>query len=384
MTDTSNEEATATELFRNPFQYLTAWFRLLGPARTETESPAVLDEIPSFDDRQDLLRGLESLTETSLAAGITLPFESFVRENGLDLTDRLILFALLRSAHDPQSEGGLKLIRILRALGASDLGRQVEIRRKLDEEGTLRDLGAIECAPLPDLTQRPYRLARRLVDYLTTGDGDTIGLPAIPKNPMEALERLDYDTRRVIEAVQMAVHDTDQMWQGVRKGHPGWDHTALRRERLVTRLETSFRQETSTVGAELRRLDLDGDERLAWAVLFLDSSAEEVGLAVPMVLTFTGWQEDAEAAAERLLGPGSKLGKAGVLRFNRQDGSLLGRLVALSQDARGRVALWSRKAFTMKPGNGLDLVADEPRTFGFGGSGGPIQDRSGSQVRAGR
>ncbi len=37
--------------------------------------------------------------------------------------------------------------------------------------------------------------------------------------------------------------------------------------------------------------------------------------------------------------------------------------------------LWPRKAFTMKPG-GLDLVADEQRTFGFGANGGRIRARS--------
>ena len=297
MTDTSNGEAT--DQFQTPFHYLTAWFRVLGPIRTENESPAALDEIPPFDDRQDLIRGLDQVTQDSLAAGVRLPFEAFVRENGLDLIDRLVLLTLLRAAHDPQSPGGLRLIQVLRALGSSDFGRQVEVRRKLDEEGPLRDLGLVECAPIPDLTQRLYRLPRRLVDYLTTGDGDTLGLPAVPRNPQEALDRLEYDSRRVVDAIQMPSHDTDQMWQGVRKGHPGWDHTALRRDRLSARLEASYRQETCRIGAELRRLDLNGDERLAWALLFLDSSAEEVGLALPMVLAFAGWQDDAQAAADR-------------------------------------------------------------------------------------
>ncbi len=324
-----------------------------------------------------------SSSPRAVDTGLRLPFEAFVRENGLDLTDRLVLLTLLRAAHDPQSPGGLRLIQILRALDASDLGRQAEVRRKLDEAGPLRDLGLVECGPIPALTQRLYRLPRRLVDHLTTGEGDTLGLPAVPRNPQEALDRLEYDSRRVVDAIQLPSHETDQMWQGVRKGHPGWDHTALRRARLFARLEASYRQETCRIGAELRRLDLTGDERLAWAILYLDSSAEEVGLAVPMVLAFTGWQEDAETAAERLLGRGSKLGKAGVLRFNRADGPLLARLVAISQEARGRVALWPRKAFTMKPG-GLDLVADEQRTFGFGANGGQIQDRSASPGRSGR
>jgi hypothetical protein len=378
------EDAVKRDTLEDAFDYLTAWFRVLGPARVERESAVAMDDIPSFGDRLPLLRDLERITTNSLAAGTRLPFETFVRENGLDLVDRLILLALLRSAHDPQSQGGLRLIRIMWALGADDVGRQVEIRRKLDREGALRDLGLVECAPHPDLTQRLYRLPRRLVDYLTSGEGNTLGLPLIPKSRQEALDALEYDTRRLVDAVRLPVHETHEMWQGVRKGHPDWDWTALRRERLAARLEASYRSETDAIGTELRRLDLTGDERLAWTILFLDSSAEQVGLAVPFVPAFAGWNDDAEAAAERLLGGDSKLGKAGVLRFNRANGPLLARLVAISQEARARVALWPRNAFAMKPGNGLDLVADEQRSLGFGTNGGGRQDRASSTGRPGQ
>ena len=376
MTDTPRAEMAQTDRFEDPCRYLAAWFRLLGPARSEEESRAALDEIPSFEPRRELLADLEQATARTLEAGIALPFESFVRENGLDLTDRLLLLTLLRSALDPQSQGGLRLIRILRALGAAGIGHQIDIRRRLEEQSLLRDLGLIECAAFSSLLDRLYRLPGRMVDFLATGRGDSLGLPILPQSRLEALKLLDYDTRQLIDALKIPRHEAHQIWQGVRKGVPGWDRTVLRRRRLAARLEASYRQETDAIGAELRHLDLTGDERLVWAVLFFDSSAKEVGLATPYLLTFSGWHDDAEAAAERLFGRGSKLAKAGALRFSRTDGPLLARVVALSQEARSRVALWPRTAFEMTPGTTLDLAGDETRPLGFVPGGGGVQDRA--------
>ncbi len=375
MTDTTRTETSQPDRFEDHFHYLTAWFRLLGPARHENESPAAMDEVPSFEPRRDFLAGLELITARTIEAGIELPFEAFVRENGLDLTDRLILLTLLRSALDPQSQGGLRFIRILWALGADSVGRQIEVRRRLDEEGLLRDLGLIECAAHPSLLERSYRLHRPTAGFLAAGRGDTLDLPRVPESQLEALELLDYDTRQLIDALKIPFHEAYQIWQGVRKGFPGWDRTALRRGRLAARLEASYRQETDAIGAELHRLDLTGDERLVWAVLFLDSSAKEIGLAAPYLLSFSGWHDDAEAAAERLLGRGSKLAKAGALRFSRADGPLLARVVALSQEARGRVALWPRSAFALTPETSLDLAGNEARPLGFVPNGSALQDR---------
>jgi hypothetical protein len=384
MTGTTKDETSQPDHFEDHFRYLTAWFRLLGPARQESESAAAMTEIPSFEPRRDFLAGLQQITARSLEAGIELPFEAFVHENGLDLTDRLLLLTLLRSALDPLSQGGLRFIRILWALGADSVGRQIEIRRRLEEEGALRDLGLIECAAHSSLLDRLYRLPQRMVGPLSTGEGDGLGLPRVPQSRLEALELLDYDIRQLIDALKLPLHESHQIWQGVRKGVPGWDRGALRRGRLAARLEASYRQDTDAIGAELRRLDLTGAERLIWAVLFFDSSAKEVGLAAPYLLSFSGWHDDAEAAAERLLGKSSKLAKAGALRFSRADAPLLTRVVALSQEARARVALWPRTAFAMTPGTSLDLGGDETRPLGFLPNGGAVQDRAVAARRSGR
>ena len=374
METTPSTKRPEPDHFEDGFHYLTSWFRLLGPAHIEDESRARLDDIPPFEERLDSMKVLEGITENTLGAGIPLPFEAFVRQNELDFVDRLLLLSLLRNGLDPQSQGGIRLIRIMHALGADHVGRQWEVRSRLETEGALRDLGLIECAPSSNPAQRLYRLPRRMIEPLTTGEGDGQGLPDLPANRQEALDDLEYDTRQLIDAIRLPAHETENMWQGVRPGQPGWDWTVLRRGRLVGRLQTAYCSKTDAIGAELRRLDLTGDEQLVWALLFQDSSAEQVGLAVPYVLKFSGVHDHAEAAAERLLGMGSKLGKAGVLRFNRTDVPLLTRIVGISQEARSHVALWPKNAFAMKPGFSLDLTSEEQRTLGFAPSNG-VQDR---------
>lgn len=373
MEETPYTEMPEPDRFENAFEYLTAWFGLLGPAYLPDESRAGLADIPPFEDRLGSMKALERITEDTSEARISLPFEEYVRQNELDLTDRLILLALLRAALDPLSDGGIPLIKILRALGANGVGTQWEIRRRLDYAGELRDAGIIECVPSPDLLRCRYRLSSRYVEYLTTGDGDNRGLPRMPENQLETQDALLYDITQLIDAVKLAPHDTGPLWHGVRPGHPGWDRTVLRRGRLAARLQ-SCRQHDS-VGAELRRLELNGDDRLAWALLFYDSSAEQVGLAVPFVLAFVGIDENADLAAARLLGPKSKLAKAGVLRFHRTDAPLLTRIVGISQEARSRVALWPKNAFVMKPDFRLDLTSEDQRRLGFAPSNG-IQDRT--------
>lgn len=375
METTPSTERPESDHFEDGFHYLTSWFRLLGPAHIEDESRARLDDIPPFEERLDSMKVLEGTTENTLEAGIPLPFEEFVRENELDLIDRLILLSLLRNGLDPQSQGGLRLIRIMHALGANHVGRQWEVRSRLETEGALRDLGLIECAPSSNPAQRLYRLPRRMLEPLTTGEGDGLGLPDLPANRQEALDDLEYDTRQLIDAIRLPPHEAENMWQGVRVGQPGWDWTVLRRRRLAARLQAAYRSTADAIGAELRRLELTGDEQLVWALLFQDSSAEQVGLAVPYVLKFSHFHDNAEAAAERLLGMGSNLARAGVLRFNRTDTPLLTRIVGLSQEARSRVALWPKNAFFLKPGASLDATSDEQRTLGFGGNG-RFQDRA--------
>lgn len=375
MEETPSTEKSEPERFEDGFHYLTSWFRLLGPAHVEDESRARLDEISPFEERLDCMKVLERTTENTLEAGIPLPFEEFVGAGELDLVDRLILLSLLRNGLDPQSQGGLRLVRVMHALGANHVGRQWEVRSRLETGGALRDLGLIECAPSSNPTQRLYRLPRRMIEPLTTGEGDGLGLPDLPANRQEALDDLEYDTRQLMDAIRLPAHETENMWQGVREGKPGWDWTVLRRGRLAARLQAAYRTKNDAIGAELRRLALTPEEQLVWAILFLDSSEGQVGLAVPYVLKFTGSHDDAEPAATRLLGPNSKLATAGVLRFNRTDAPLLTRIVGISQEARSRVALWPKNAFALKPGFSLDLTCEEQRTLGFGGTR-RIQDRA--------
>lgn len=368
---------TAPEVvpFSDALGYLDAWFLALGPARIADESAASLLRIPPASDRMGLFHYLSACTDATLEAGTPLPFEAFARAHDLDFLDRLVLLSLLRDAHDPLSQRGLRSIRLLRSVYADQLTIQHEVVSRLEDGGALRDLEAVESVPDTFMGSRAYRLARRLVEPLTTGGGDPEGLPLLSPDPLEALEALAFDVAQLGAAVEMSYPETEKMWNGPRKGAPGWDHTAPRRRRLTARLEASARSESDRAGAEIRRLGLEGDERLAWALLVRDSEAERVGLGVPSVLRFLGRVTDPEETAERILGRDSKLARADAIRFNRPDGALLGRVVWLSRDARGRVIPWPRNAFVTRATADLDRAADLPRV-GFDPAGAEVQDRA--------
>lgn len=368
------KKGPAAPPFDGPLDHLEAWFEVLGPPRFPDENPAALDAVLPIHSRAGFLALLLARTEATEAAGVALPFEAFLRENGLDLLDRLILLALLRHAHDPQADRGMRAIRLIHATGADTLARRHEVLHRLEEEGRLRDLAAVQSIPDALVGARSYRLAPHLVEPLTTGSGDPEGLPEISPDPIEALEQLVFDVLRLSEAVLMRYPATETIWNAARKGAPGWDHTGYRRFRLTARLEASARTEGDPFGAEIRRLALEGEERLAWAFLVADSQSDEVGLAVPQVLRMAGRHPDPHGAAERLLGPGSKLGRSDALRFNRRDGPLVAKAVWLSRDARSRVIPWPKSAFLVKGAS--EEEAGTVARVGFDSSGEARKDQA--------
>lgn len=354
--------------FSGALHYLDAWFALLGPSREEDESPAALDRIPDFDDRQGFLEFLVERTEKSVAAGTALPFEAYVREHELDFLDRLILLALLRVAHDPQASGGVRLVRLLRALGANTLGRQWDVLSRVETAGRLRDLGAVHCSPNPNRVERTFRLAPWLVGPLTTGEGDLEGLPVLSRDPMVTLDALRQEALKLMEAVNADTTQPLLIWQGPASG-PGWDHVVLRRRRFDSRLAACVRQEGNPVGAELARLGLEGDERTCWGLLLWDGMQQPVGIPVPRLVRYCGETADPAATADRLLGPESKLGRADALRFNRADVPLLRRLVWMTRDALARVVPWTRDDFTVVAGPEGEPLTPRLQPFGFNARG---------------
>lgn len=368
--------------FADALEYLDAWFAVLEPSREDVGGLAPLGRIPSFDERAGYLSFLLARTERSVAAGLDLPFESWVRRHELDLVDRLVLLALLRAALHPEGDGGLLLPRLLRDLGADSLGRQHRVLSRVETAGRLRDLGAVHCYPYPSRSQRTFRLAPWLAGPLTTGEGDLEGLPEISVDPNEELQVLRNEAVRVVEAVAMDTTTSILLWQAPAEGRPGWDHVALRRRRLASRLEASARSATSPVGAELRRLGLEGEERLAWAFLLHDAQQDPVGVMVPLLVRLAGRTSDPEAAAERLLGPGSKLAANDCVRFSRADGPFLARLAWLSREASARVVPWPRDAFAVQPGSNGEPVVATRRVFGFDARGVRREDRAAATGRA--
>ncbi len=361
--------------FASAFHYLDAWFALLGPAREEGESVATLDRIPDFDERQGYLEYLLERTGRSLEAGTAMPFEAYVRAHGLDLLDRVILLALLRAAHDPQASGGLRLVRLLRALGANNLGRQWDVLSRVETAGRLRDLCAVHCSPNPDRLERTFRLAPWLVEPLTTGEGDPEGVPVLSPDPVATLDAIRFEATRLMEAVNVDPTQPLLLWQGPAAG-PGWDPAVLRRRRFDARLEACRRQEGGALGAEIERLGVEGDERTCWGLLVWDGLQQPVGIPVPRLLRYCGETNDPAATAERLLGPESKLGRADGLRFNRADVPLLRRYVWMSRELHARVVPWTRDDFTVAPGPEGEPAAPRLPFVGFDARGAAQEGRT--------
>lgn len=357
--------------FRNALDYLDEWFGVVEP-------PA-----PDAGDRVGLLHHLLARTEASLAAGRTLPLEEYVRGNGLDLLDRLLLLALLRAAHEPEGDGGVAQARLLGSFGAETLSNRRPVLARLETAGKLRDLGAVHCFTSPNRSQRQYRLAPWLVEPLTTGAGSLEGLPELAADPIEELEHLRGDVIRVVEALAMDATAPILLWQAPAEGRPGWDHLALRRWKLDRRLEAAARSESSPVGAEIRRLGLEGIERIAWAFLLHDAQESPLGVTMPLLVRFAGRAPDPEAAARKLVGPGSRLAAHGCVRFSRADGPYLAKVVWLSREASLRVFPWSRDAFVVRPGKDGEPTATVPRRFGFDVTGAAKEDRAAAEAGRG-
>lgn len=203
------------------FHYLDAWFALLGPAREGDESPAALGRIPDFDERRGSLSYLLQRTDRSVAAGTDLPFEAYVRAQGLDLLDCVILLALLRAAHDPQARGGLRLVRLLRALGVCTLGRQWEVLSRVETAGRprppndcsdrSRDSGPSRASASggPRGTRRSPRKRNRTRrgGRACRGDAADSGLQAVPgARPGAGRVHLDLDVSGSVERLLGRLH----------------------------------------------------------------------------------------------------------------------------------------------------------------------------------
>lgn len=159
-----NEGGGEAGVWSHAADYLEDW---LGFARALVV--ALRANAPQPASPAERLEHLLKRTEATLAAGIDLPLERFVRNNGLDLVDRLLLVALLSDAHSPISDGGLRMCDLATAVGACTVEAQEVVRKRIEECGALRTAELLESDMDVSALKRYYRIAPRMLSLLLTG-----------------------------------------------------------------------------------------------------------------------------------------------------------------------------------------------------------------------
>ena len=125
--------------------------------------------IPAPPGPAERLAYLIARTEATVASGVDVPLERFVRAHSLDVVDLLLLVALLDDALSTTSDGGVRLPDLVAAAGA--VGREAHevVRARLNVSGALRSLDLLECDLDGPSLKRYYRLAPRMVPLLVHG-----------------------------------------------------------------------------------------------------------------------------------------------------------------------------------------------------------------------
>src|SRR5664280_1792097 len=164
------------------WDYLDDWLSfqrsLISAFRAGTPPPA---------DPAERLTCLLARTEATLEVGADLPLERFIRKNGLDLVDRLLLVALLSDALSPNSDGGLRMCDLTTAAGASTFEAQEIVRARIEDCGALRAAELLESDMDVSALKRYYRLAPRMRALLVRGQKED---PLIGVNDSRVLDLL--------------------------------------------------------------------------------------------------------------------------------------------------------------------------------------------------
>jgi hypothetical protein len=138
-------------------------------------------------DPAERLTCLLARTEATLEVGADLPLERFIRKNGLDLVDRLLLVALLSDALSPNSDGGLRMCDLTTAAGASTFEAQEIVRTRIEDCGALRTAELLESDMDTSALKRYYRLAPRMRALLLRGQKED---PLVGVSDARALDLL--------------------------------------------------------------------------------------------------------------------------------------------------------------------------------------------------
>lgn len=255
----------------DPDPCLEAWFLALGPMAIgpARDHPSGLHPI---EGRMDLLRRARRLVAEARGAGLAVPFADALDALRLDLLDRLLVLSLLREEMAAHRRPGLLLFQLCDAAGAASFQQQERVRRRLEEEGTLRSLGLVQCDADPKLDERLYRLPPGWKEALLAGraalDADD-AREQLPPNPAARAIELRGLARLVLLAAAPDPRERLYLWAEPYPERPGWNSVAPIRRSLVG-LVSAFLHPASPAADDpiSRLLSERGVTTLAEALLF--------------------------------------------------------------------------------------------------------------------
>jgi len=280
-------------------------------------------------------RGLVRACVSAYRRGVDLPLAELVAARRLDDQDFAILLVLLRAVLDAR-RGVVSFADLVRALSAESPGRNLDLRRRLDETSGLRSLGFLESDADPDPEARRYRVTPRAAEQLLPGSALDAREAAAPLSPDEALAAA---LRAAADLASLpALLESGATWWAAPLPGAGWDRFGVARAEAARRLAALRDAAAEPLGAAIAEHGLDEAESIALA-LVVDAVARggaglSTGLAALVAFRPGGGADPAAA-----LGREGRLVRSGLLERPSGDGPLVFGSLTLSAATRARLRI---------------------------------------------
>jgi len=228
----TEETLTTAEPFTDAATCLEEWFCVLGPLTGFpcTDHPS---GILPFSERLPEIDLLLARTAATRQAGTVVAVLDALDTLGLDLLDRLLTLALLRTSMDSRLRQGLRFRELCEAVGAAEWRDQEDLRKRLEEKGALRHLSLLQSDDDTLEAERLYRLSPVWKSPIPAGR--TEPEPERVELPGSAAARLQ---AAVVEAIELVAWFApgpgirSSGWAHPVYDGPGWDHLGSRRRAL--------------------------------------------------------------------------------------------------------------------------------------------------------